>query len=267
MSERRVRFGSRGVYGRAMPLERPRRRGVKVPRPNLWQRRLVLIVIAVVAAGWGIMRLFAITEITVSASGHKAEINTATKKIVEGSLRQGNLLTLDSEELVSKLQQGDPLLRSVEVRRNWLHGITVSAILKQPSLGWSSGNQKYLLDRDGTVIGMLAAGSTIPVVVDGSNLPVQLGQRVVTTRFVNFVAGVTQALAAEGIGVSGLDVKDTTLDLNVSTNKGYRLIFDTSRPVADEIADLKAVRTLLATQHKTPGEYIDLRIAGKAYYR
>jgi hypothetical protein len=37
--------------------------------------------------------------------------------------------------------------------------------------------------------------------------------------------------------------------------------------VEEELVDLRAVRTLLTAQKKTPAEYIDLRIAGKAYYK
>jgi hypothetical protein len=90
---------------------------------------------------------------------------------------------------------------------------------------------------------------------------------VTTSRFVAFVGELVPALAANGIGATSLDVKETTLDLSVTTNKGYRLIFDTGRTVAEEMADLKAVLGLLATQKKTPAEYIDLRVSGKAYYK
>jgi hypothetical protein len=78
---------------------------------------------------------------------------------------------------------------------------------------------------------------------------------------------LTPALAADGVKVTGLTIKDTTLDLTVATNKGYSLIFDTSRSVAGEISDLKAVQALLVSQNKAPSQYIDLRIVGRAYYK
>jgi hypothetical protein len=64
-----------------------------------------------------------------------------------------------------------------------------------------------------------------------------------------------------------MDVKETTFDLHVTTDKGYKLIMDTSRPVEEGTRDLKAVLALLASQKKAPTEYVDLRIAGKAYYK
>ncbi len=267
MNERRVRSAGRQIYGRAMPLGRPARKSKRLPAMSLLQRRLALLAALVVAALFGLSQLFAINTVVVKSSSRVGEIKAEAEKLISASWKQRNLLSFDDADFVLKLQQADPLLRSVGVRRQWFHAIAVTAVLKQPSLGWSTGNQKYLLDRDGSAIGLLASGTTLPVVTDGSNLPVQIGQQVASPRFVAFCMQLVPALSASGMGVTGLSVKDTTLDLSVSVNKGYRLVFDTGRDVGEELADLKSVQALLAAQKKTPAEYIDLRIAGKAYYK
>jgi cell division septal protein FtsQ len=230
-------------------------------------RRALIMAGVVLLALYGLGRLVAVEKITVTAPSHRAEIETQTRKLIAATWRQGNLVTLDSRELESDLAASDPLLRDVEVKRRWLHTVMVTVALKQPSIGWSTGNQVFLLDRDGTVIGAFPAGSTLPVVTDGSNLPVEVGKRVTTARFTDFVTGVQKALTDAKVGVTGLSVGETTLDLTVQTNRGYRLVFDTGRGVNEEMADYKAVANLLASQKKTPAEYIDLRVAGKAYYK
>jgi cell division septal protein FtsQ len=266
LNERRVRTNTQ-MYGRSMPL--PRQGRVRAPRPrvSLAQRRLLIM--AVVAAGcvWALWQLFKIDQVVVVAPGRQAEIESEARKIISESWTQRNLLTLNDGDLEERLGTSDPLLRSVEVRRRWLHGVRISAVLKQPSMGWRSDDQQFLLDRDGTAIGVLAAGSPLPVVDDGSNLPVKIGQRVVPSRFVGFVTDLRPGLKSVGINPTALAVKDTTLDLQVQTDKGYRLIMDTSREVSEQVTDLKAVLNLLAAQKKAPAEYIDLRIAGKAYYK
>jgi len=171
----------------------------------------------------------------VNSSARKAEIESEARKLTSGSWTQGNLITFNKDEFVSKLQQADPLLREVSVKRKWFHGVIVTATLKQPSLGWSTGNQIYVLDKDGTVIGVAAGSVSFPVVYDGSNLPVAVGQRVASVHFVDFVSSIVPALAASGITVTRLDIKDTTFDLAAQTNKGYRLLFDTSRGAAEEV--------------------------------
>jgi cell division septal protein FtsQ len=267
VTQRRVvRAPTRPVYGRVEPLARTRRRHA-VPRPSLLQRRLVILVIFTGVVIYGLWHSFEITKADVQSADRKAEITAETLKLTHAGLGQRNLLTLDSGQLESDLLRQDPLLRSVDVRRSWPHGLVVSSVPKQPSMGWETGDQRYVLDRDGTVIGELAANSPLPVVTDGSNLPVKIGSQVVAARFVTFATDLVGALAGQGIAVKHMDVKDTTFDLSVSTNKSFRLVFDTSRPVAGEIEDLKSILALLAVQHRAPAEYIDLRIAGKAYYK
>lgn len=269
MTERRVRTVGRQTYGRGvdMPVRPMRRGGPNRTGPSLMQRRLVLMAVVVVAVGFVVLKMFEINKVVVRASSRGDQIQSEVVKLTHESPGQGNLLTLDEGEVVSKLQQADPLVRTVEVRRQWPHSLQVSVVLKQPSMGWSSGDQRYLLDSDGTAIGAFPAGSTLPVVNDGSNLPVEVGRQVASPRFVAFVTQLMPALVANGYQATSLDIKDTTFDLTVSTNKGYKLIFDTSRPVADEMSDLKSVMTLLATQKKSPVQYLDLRIAGRAYYK
>lgn len=266
MRARQVR-SNRQVYGRAMPLKRPGRRGPRWPALSLVQRRFVILAIGLVIGVWGLSKAFEITTITVKAPSRGEEIKVETQKLLSESKMQQNLLTFNEDALVSDLQQADPLLRSVEVHRKWFHTVEVHVVMKQPSLGWSTGNQKYLLDRDGTAIGVFPADSKLPIVNDGSNLPVEPGARVAPARFVAFAAGIVPALATEGIGVTSMDIKETTLDLSVGTNKGFRIVLDTGRSIEESIADLRSVRTLLASQKKTPAEYIDLRVAGKAYYK
>jgi cell division septal protein FtsQ len=212
------------------------------------------------------MKAFGITTVIVEAPQDTMSIQAATMKIVLGSVWQGNLLTLDSATIASDLQRQDPVIRTATVARKWFHTVVVTATLKQPSLGWVTGDQTYLLDKTGTVIGNFPSGSDLPVVTDESNLPVSVGQVVAPEEFVNFVSTLVPALAADGYVVKSMSISDTTLDLTVGTSKGYNLIFDTSRTVDSEISDLKAVQALMLTQKATPTKYIDLRITGRAYW-
>jgi cell division septal protein FtsQ len=225
---------------------------------------LTVVLIAVLII---LKQAFAITSVTVKAPSRTGDIQTEAQKLLQGDWQQGSLLTFDDGDFTDKLLATDPMLKTADVRRSWPHGLTVTATLKQPSLGWSTGNQNYLLDLDGTAIGALPAGSTIPMVVDGSNLPVKLGQKVATARFVAFVMSLPDALKQSGLAATRYEVKDTTLDLYVTTNKGYYLLLDTGREPAGAAADLKSITTYLQVQKKAPATYIDLRVAGKAYYK
>jgi cell division septal protein FtsQ len=268
VNERRVRPMGRQIYGRQQQYQRPSRGRPVRPALSVWQRRLLLLMVVAAAAGYGLWHQFEIRSIQVKASGGVGEaLKSDAQKIVSGSVLMGNLLTLDEQVLESKLQQAEPALRSVAIARRPWHTVVITATMKQPSLGWSTGDQQYLLDSDGTVIGSFPGGSGYPTVVDNSNLPVHSGQRVVSPHFVAFVQTLAPGLKTSGYGVKSLSIKDTTLDLTVATTKGYNLIFDTSRNAGDEVTDLKSVQGLLTQQNKIPSFYIDLRIAGKAYWK
>jgi cell division septal protein FtsQ len=89
--------------------------------------------------------------------------------------------TIDTARLASKLQQGDALIRTVQMSRVLPHTLKVVVTYKDPQLVWITGNQPMLLDANG--IAIAAAGTplpSVPAVVDSSNLPVKPGDRVVT---------------------------------------------------------------------------------------
>ena len=234
---------------------------------SLFQRRLIILAIGGIVVLYAVKQTFAINTVIVKSPQRTTEIQAEAVKQLSSNFRQGNMLTFDSQDLTTKLRDADPIIKTIEVHRKWPHAVTLAVTLKQPSIGWSSGNQSFLLDREGGVIATLPPKSTFPVVIDGSNLPVTIGARVTSVRFVEFVSGLQAALPSTGIGITQLEIKDTTLDLYVTTDKGYRLMLDTSRSVGEAITDLRAVLNTLALQKKTPAEYIDLRVAGKAYYK
>lgn len=270
MNPRRVRRVERPViYGRPQAsrrsagFRRPERIGL-----GLLPRRLIVLAAGLLVVWLALGQLFGIKNIRVEASSDRSnQIEGAARKLVAARWRQQNVLTLDASALEDELLKSDPMLKSVEIRRQWPNGIKVSASLKQPSLGWVTGNAAYLLDRDGSAIGTLPQGSNLPVVVDGSNLPVKLGEKVTSSRFVGFMVELAPELQKLGLAPASYEVKETTLDLYVTTAKKYKLVLDTSRPVGEQLSDLKTLVGFLNKQGKTPAEYIDLRIAGKAYYK
>ncbi|HEY6736468.1 MAG TPA: cell division protein FtsQ/DivIB [Candidatus Saccharimonadia bacterium] len=251
-----------------MPLKPPKRRGgVRVPQLSrqVWRGIGLLAGLGVLA--WSVTAFFAISIITVKAASGGERIAAETRQVVGSVWWRANVLLVDTDAIKTRLLQVDPTLKSVEISRTLPHTLYVAAILKQPSVAWLSGNQLYVLDADGTVIASNPADNSLPVVVDGSNVPVRVGERAASRRFVDFVSQLLPALAARGVQATKLSIAETTLDLTVDTNKGYRLVFDTGREVPDEFVDYDAVMRTIAAQKKVVAEYVDLRIAGKAYYK
>lgn len=268
-NQRQVRSGGRPQYGRysqSPPRRRQTRRAPSTAMILGWLPwRLIWLVGGCLLLAWFIWSNFSVQNVVITTSSRSVDVKSEVRVLLDKSTQQDNNLTLNTGKLASDLLALDPQIKAAEIHRLWPHGVSVIVTQKQPALAWSTGNQNYLLDRDGTIIGSLASGSLLPVVVDGSNLPVTKGQRVVTANFVSFCTELLANLPSTGLSSTGLRVQDTTFDLYVTTNKGYQLIFDTTRPAADEVADLTTVLKTMAG--KVPAQYIDMRIAGKAYYK
>jgi cell division septal protein FtsQ len=179
-----------------------------------------------------------------------------------------NSLLINTAALGGFMEKAEPGIKQASVKHKGLHGIEIVVVERQPSLNWKTNGTLYLLDADGTVIGP-SKGTYVklPTVVDSSNLPVKVGDRVAPAAFVTFCKEFLRDLPATGLQASEVTVPETTSEVVVKTTKGYSLKLDTTRQASGELADLRAVQKELTRSRKTPKEYIDLRIEHKAYYK
>ncbi len=267
---RRVRPPERPQYGAVPTRTRPRGGAGALGRLSLPEEvrwRWVILAVALLVLVAVVRQAFQIEEIKVGKGIEGEQIPNTVRGLIAQDFRQGSTLTLDTERLKGELLKEKPQLKSVEIQRSGLKTLTITGSLKRPALGWSSAGQNYLLDRSGTAIGALPSDASVPVVIDSSNLPVRPGDQVSSPRFIDFAAGVPEALAGIGIKTTSLRIQETTFDLWAQTDRGYRITLDTGRTLEEQVEDLKLVLASLRKQGKTPSEYIDLRVAGKAYYK
>ena len=269
--QRRVVRTARGVYGRSVPLASPSKRRVRFEFGWTVSQRLrrlaILLVVAGVLAGAGIW-LVSVRSVQVRAADQQDTITKDIWQHLNDGWWPANLVTLDEAALESAIREVHPVVKDLQFKRQWPSTLVVTAELKSPQIVWYSGSQLAVLDADGTAIGgMSAADAKLPVVYDGSNLPVEPGQQVVRAQFVTYIHELTTGLASRGVGINKLRVGQTTLDLTVETNKTYQLIFDTSRLAGEGLRDYDAVIKSATNLKKPINEYIDLRISGKAYYK
>ena len=265
--DRRVRHQPRPSY---RPNYRPPQRQTRAWRPpelKTWQWRLLLAAIVLLVVWSLLTRAFAVTSITVEPGVRQSDVGAAMRQSMSGHPGQGNLLTLDAGRLTKDLLKLDPSLSQAVITRKWPHGLNVTVSEKVATIGWQSAGQIFILDHDGLILSQATGAGHLLVVQDDSNLPVSPGKRVATANFVAFCQQLAEQIPNTGLQLTKLEIHDTTFDLYATTNKGYQLILDTQRPAGEEIADLVSTLKALNQQHKTPASYIDLRIAGRAYYK
>ncbi len=266
MAQRRVVRPQRPVYGRKPSP--PRRLGPTINYDALRPLRgIFLLGLALV----GLWSLFSVRNIEVHGNSTLTsdQVSALVRTSFDHHPFSGNLITLGLAPLAQELPDSDKRIKTVSVRRVWPGTVRLDVVERQPALGWRSGVQQFVLDGEGTAIALQQdLGLRLPTVTDSTNLPVKVGDRVVPAHFVTFCTGLIDNLPKRfGLQIIDMKVSETTSEIYVTTSRHFYIKFDTTRPVEDELGDLKTVLDTLNKLHKTPAEYIDLRIAGKAYYK
>jgi cell division septal protein FtsQ len=253
------------IYGRPQPVRNRRSK----PEVKINFRAVIAIIVLVLFIVWW-WRTFSVKKITVSGSRNypASLVSAAVKDQLKAHWWWHNLVLLNPGSLQKKLLASQPQLSDVAISRQWPSGLNLKVSERNPNIEWRSGGKTYLLSQEGIVVAEAGNGGVkLPVVEDTTNLPVKLGDQVAPARFVAFCLELVRLMPKQGLQVTAIKVPATTNEVNISTNQGYFIKFDTTRAPASEVGDLAKVLNLLKTQNKRPSEYIDLRIDGAAYYK
>jgi hypothetical protein len=222
---------------------------------------LGLVYVALFSAALGV------NQITVQgASENRLEqIRTDASDAAEtrfGPLVSRSLLVLNESAMTDRIKQAQPDLDTVEVKKKWPNGLQITVTERGTSLAWKSNNQTYLIDDQGTAFGLVGTDAPAVVVEDTANVPVEIGKPVAGTSFITFVQEAKTKLEAAGIKVTGFRVPETTFELQAVTDGRYYILFDTTRPVGNQVDAL-----VLALKTAKPAEYADVRVPGRVYVK
>lgn len=258
---RQVTFSNSAAYrANYQPPKRQLRLG------RLW--RPLLVIGLVIGAVYIVLfsPLFRVRSIAVRGNQQLTadELKKQTEAILSASFLGNNSLFVNPDEIGKRLKANNYQLESVRVERRLLGGIQVRVSEQQATLQWRSGSSVFVLSGNGKAYAQLDnLDKGLPVVEDSTNLPVKIGQKVVPSSFVAFVRKIDPQLPLLGLQSVDKSVAETTTELYVKTNKGYVIKLDTTRSLESQIGDLRAV----LAKKVNPSEYVDLRIAGRVFYK
>ena len=219
-----------------------------------------------------ISSLFKVKKIQVTGEQTLTEdsIRSQVENIVGSSFFNQNILFISADQIDKQLKKDNYQIASTKINRIPFNTIKVTITEQKPSIIWKSGNTTSILAEDGRAYAGQPTEELLkrlPMVIDSTNLPVKAGEKTVPDTFVKFVSDINSALPSNGIKVANYEIQDTTTEIYAVTNSGYKIRLDTTRPVKEQITDLVTVLDQLKKQNKKVGEYIDLRINGKVFYK
>lgn len=238
------------------------------------------IVIIVVASLLSLLQVDNQPRIVLLNAGHNVTLHSvadyrAAASISLHGLANTNKITIDTAAINQQLQTTFPEVKDASVVLPLIgHRPVIYIQLTRPSLILTSGTQSMVVDDAGRALAPLSQAPSVaslhlPVVQDKSALPLKTGQVVLPSSAVVFIQTVLHQLGAQHQQVSRLVLPAGAEELDVyPAGQSYYGKFNLHETnVRQQVGTFLAVQQDLAGQHRSPHHYIDVRVAGRAYYK
>jgi hypothetical protein len=248
-----------------------------------WKKRLYTTTLLVLLAFLLVdsLRLSsAVKVVTLSDGGGQiflrdTKVYQADAQKLFGGAMDRNKLTANTATVADRLRSDFPELKTVSVSLPILGKTPVVYIQPvMPRLVVATpDNMQYVLDGSGAALINAAqvpelAKLNVPTVHDQSGVAPEVGKLALPGSTVGFISQLAGQLNAKQLTITDATLLIGGNELQVKVRGvAYYVKFDTHGDAREEAGALMAVKQNLDAAHKTPHEYVDVRVEGKAYYK
>lgn len=188
------------------------------------------------------------------------------------TLKNRNKLTIDEQEIVSKLKKTFPEIESAYLQLPLVsQKPRLDIIVSTPSLFLTTGSETYVIDSRGHAVAKkseLPKLRNLPVVQDRSDFVVASGQRILSSSSVEFIDLLVSQCRRTGIEIDSLTLPTLAQELDLKTkDSNYFVKFLTSSEPMQQIGQFLAARQQFQTSGERPTQYLDVRVPGKIYHK
>lgn len=226
-----------------------------------------LIFILLLFLAWFIFlsSFFKIKTITISGS-----LNPEVAKEID-KFKGKNILLFRVGKIEKELAGGQTSISSLEIYKGIPDTLRVKVNVRVPEIIWQSQNKNYFIDKNGVIfelndyVSVSQDNAPLPMIIDNKNLNVNLGSQIITTDLVQYILDLNNDFAPKmGTKIKEFRVNETTLQIEVVSEAGWKVLLDTSRDYNTQLTVLKKIFDQYGSEIK---EYVDLRVEGRAYYK
>jgi cell division septal protein FtsQ len=250
------------------------------PKFVAWVIGRVLALVVLIGAGWIVYDSassdrFQVRSVDVQGSVLLSRADIERVAAVKGA----NVFWVDRADVAARLRNL-PLVQRAEVNPLLPDRVEVRIVERQPVAFWISGEQSYLVDREGVILKAVDAEAqqaracagqpcdprlaALPTVAQLDGQPLNAGDRVDASAL---ATSATLASVLPLVGVQPLAFEwSPAAGLEVPTRDGWRVRFEAARGVEAQVSTLLAVREHLASTG-TSAALIDVRFGDRPYYR
>lgn len=242
------------------------------------RRRLLFYFSCVALVSFGlyvlVSQLVAVTAITVSgvapltASAQK-DYQEAFDSYYAARPAERFRFILDEDALLSHVQASKPEVDTFRIEPGSTPGeASIVITARRPIARWSIDGVNHYVDGNGIVFSKSYFGDPELQIVDNSGLQASSSKLVASNRFLGFIGRVIAKSATNGLSVEKVTIPGLTTRQVAVTLEGQATEFKLSvdRSAGNQVEDIARINRYLLANKLAPG-YVDVRIAGKAFYK
>ena len=270
--------------GRAQPRDQDIRRREHLVR--YWRQRLGMLIalIVIVVCLFNVLlltsdpRIVPLTDNSTTASflHSNATYEHAAQILFNSSLLNGNKITVNTAEVVKQLEAEFPELSDASVTLPLIgHRPIVYISPATPTLMLVTNTQQsFIIDQNGKALieanKLASVGDLkLPTVNDQSGIVVKPDEVVLPSANISFIQTIGQQLTAQHFTVSSYVLPAAANELDVHLQgQPYFVKFNMyTNDAKQQAGTFIATAQYLSSKQVTPGQYIDVRVDGRAYYK
>lgn len=200
---------------------------------------------------------------------------SAASQLLSDSVWNRNKITVDTNKVSKKMLERFPELTSASITVPLLsHRPIVYIQPSQPVLVLSANNGSFVIAGNGKALMRGDSPETLgqahlPVIKDQSGLPVALNRQALPRSTIMFVREVIYQLANKQLRVESMNLPPSSSQLDVKlAGQPYHIKYNLQSGTArEQTGTYLAAIEEIKKHNQQPGEYVDVRVAGRAYYR
>lgn len=194
-------------------------------------------------------------------------VRSDIEKRLNDQLFKNNIFLFDKDAATRELKKSYAL-KNIRIKKQYPTNLDVTVDEYVLELQWLSGGKYYLIDEKGkAVVEQSGKKENIPIVEDKKNVPVGVGKSLVTLEFINFIKYLDKNFSeTKGGKITKIEINESFNEINVYSDLGFYIIFDTTR---DPVQELKNLVTVLSSKDVVGKKfsYFDMRIKNKVFYK
>jgi hypothetical protein len=213
------------------------------------------------------------SKIELSSSSYRA-LSVYKKEVdVElGSLKNRTKITLDEQGLIRSLQNKFPEISGGTVELPLFNEKpTLHLNISPPAFFFKSSDISYIVSSQGRVVAMNSSMPNIhdlPVVNDQSGFQVSSGKQVLGASGIDFIQTIIKQCRYAKIPISSLTLPKLAQELDLRTgDRPYYVKFYLGGDATVQTGQYLASQHQFDTSNTQPSEYLDVRVAGKVFYK